>query len=385
MRIEAISAAVFNVSPRTNWSLVRVETDAGLTGWGEMSLNGWEPLLLAATDLRALELTGLELSEAQSRLRPAPRSPGGLVANAVTSGLQQALAAIEAESNSIPLWALLCTQQRATVPLYANVNRATTERSPAGFAAIASAAMAAGFHAFKAAPFDGVTPANCASAEGQARIAAGIDCVLALRDAVGRDARLMVDCHWRFDEARALDTLRALAPANLFWFECPMSEAPEHWPAYRRIHAAANAVGTRIAAAETQVGVAAFQAIFDAGIVDAVMPDVKYCGGPREMLAIAEAAAQSGVLFSPHNPTGPICTTYSVHLAAAVPDCDLLEFQFGESPLYFDLVAGGHPALVDGAFSVPTEPGLGLSIDEDLLAAHPYEPVPFGIETQLAG
>jgi len=385
MRVAGIAARIFNVSARTNWCFLQVETDAGLTGWGEASLNGWEPLLVAATALRADELTGLERSEAQARLTPAPRSPGGLAMNAVTSALHQALAAIEAESNSIALWALLGTQQRASLPLYANINRATADRSPAGFAASAQAAMAAGFRAFKAAPFDGVTPANCATEEGRALIKAGIERVFALRGTIGPQATLMVDCHWRFDEARAQDTLRALGPAGLYWFECPLSEAPEHWPAYRRIRAAAHAAGTRIAAAETQVGLAAFQALFEAGIVDVVMPDVKYCGGPREMLAIAQAAARAGVLFSPHNPTGPVGTMASLHVAAIAPQCDWLEFQFGESPLYFELTGGTHPPLLDGAFTVPVVPGLGLSIAEDLLAAHPYAPVPFGVETQFAG
>jgi galactonate dehydratase len=307
------------------------------------------------------------------------------VMNAITSALQQAIAAIDAESNSIPVWALLGKQQRTSVPAYANINRATTDRSPAGFAATAREAMAAGFNAFKAAPFDGVTPANCAGEEGRALINVGIERVLALRDAIGPDARLMVDCHWRFDEARAIDTLRELDAAKLFWFECPMNEAPDFWPAYQRIRAAAHAQGVRIAAAETQVGAPAFQAMFDSGIVDAVMPDIKYCGGPREMLAIAESAEQAGVLFSPHNPTGPVCTTASLHVASIAPQCDLLEFQFGESPLYYELLGGTHPLLENGAFTVPAEPGLGIDIDIETLEAHPYAPVPFGIESQIAG
>ncbi|HEY4375249.1 MAG TPA: mandelate racemase/muconate lactonizing enzyme family protein [Burkholderiales bacterium] len=384
MRIAGLAARIFNVSPKTNWCLVEVESDDGLTGWGEASLNGWEPMLVAATAQRADELTGLELHEAQALLNPAPRSPGGLVANAVTSALQQALAAIEAESNAIALWSLYGKQQRASVPLYANINRATIDRSPAGFAATAQTAMDQGFTAFKAAPFDGVTPANCHSEEGRALIAAGIERVLALRDAVGPDARLMVDCHWRFDEAAAVDTLRALDAARLYWFECPVSEATDNWPAYQRIRAAAHTQGVRIAAAETQVGAAAFQAMFDSGIVDAVMPDIKYCGGPREMLAIAESAEHAGVIFSPHNPTGPICTTASVHIASIAPRCDLLEFQFGESPLYFELLGGTHPLLANGAFAVPAEPGLGVEVDRAVLDAHPYAPVPFGIESQLS-
>jgi galactonate dehydratase len=115
------------------------------------------------------------------------------------------------------------------------------------------------------------------------------------------------------------------------------------------------------------------------------MPDVKYCGGPREMLAIAERAADSGVRFSPHNPTGPVCTQYSLHVAGVAPACEGLELQFDESPLYAALVAQGLPRLASGALAVPTGPGLGLALDVALLATHPWRPVPLGIESIGAG
>jgi galactonate dehydratase len=111
------------------------------------------------------------------------------------------------------------------------------------------------------------------------------------------------------------------------------------------------------------------------------MPDVKYCGGPREMLTIAQRAADAGVRFSPHNPTGPVCSQHSLHVAAVAPACEWLEMQFDESPLYGALVGQRNPVLVDGRLPVPTGPGLGLIVDEAVLAAHPYRPVPLGIES----
>jgi galactonate dehydratase len=384
-QIERISAHPFHVSTKTNWFFIRVECSGGHVGWGEASLNGWEPLLLAATQLRADELTGLTLTEASARVKASPHSPGGLVVNAVDSALQQAFALVEASVAGVPLWRVLGAQQRDRVPVYANINRATTERTPAGFARTAREALQKGFVGFKAAPFDGVTPANCASAEGQALIHQGIERVLAIRDAIGPDARLMVDCHWRFDETRAREVLQALAPARLYWFECPLSESVEHWPALQRIRSAARDQGVLIAAAETQVGRRAFQTLFEQQLYDAVMPDIKYCGGPREMLAIAELAAEHGVIFSPHNPTGPVCTLASLQVAAVAPQCQMLELQYGESPLYDTLVRDQHPTLTGGCFSVPSAAGLGAPLDEALLQAHPYQPVPFGIETLLGG
>ena len=380
-RIADVRARVFNVSDKTNWLFVSVHTEDGAVGWGEASLNGREPEIEAALKRSATECVGRAIDAAAARLEVDPAAQGGLAANAAVSAIQQALIGLQAEREGKPVHALLGSLARNVVPVYANINRATSVRTPAGFVATALRAQALGYPGYKAAPFDGVTPANVGTREGQRLIAHGIDCMLALRDAVGPTPRLMVDCHWRFDEARALEVLRALAPARLHWFECPLPEISVHWPALRRIRAATRDQGVLLAAAETQVGVAAFQTLFDEALYDVVMPDVKYCGGPREMLAIAKRAAEAGVRFSPHNPTGPVCTQYSLHVAAVAPECEGLEMQFDESPLYARLTAQAQPALVNGALVAPSMAGLGLVLDELVLAAHPCQQVPLGIES----
>lgn len=379
-RIAEVRPHGFNVSDKTNWFFVSVHTEDGAVGWGEASLNGREPEIEAALQCLASGCVGLPVDAAAARLTVDPAALGGLAANAAVSAVQQALIGVQAEREGKPVHALLGPLVRHEVPLYANINRATTVRTPEGFVATALRALACGYRGFKAAPFEGVTPAKAGTPEGQRLIAHGITCMLALRDAVGPAARLMVDCHWRFDETRALEVLRALAPARLHWFECPLPETPAHWPALRRIRAAANEQGVLVAAAETQVGVAAFQTLFDEALYDVVMPDVKYCGGPREMLRIAERAAKAGVRFSPHNPTGPVCTQHSLHAAAVAPECEGLEMQFDESPLYEEVVARGLPQLMGGALVVPTGAGLALGLDEEVLAAHPRKLVPPGIE-----
>jgi hypothetical protein len=194
--------------------------------------------------------------------------------------------------------------------------------------AVARQAQAQGFTRFKIAPFDGLTPALCGSSQGQAIIHRGIDCLQALRDAMGPEVLLMVDCHWRMDEARALSTLALLEPVGLHWFECPLAETHANWPALRRIRRAARQQGVLLAAAETQVGLSSFQAVFEEALYDVVMPDVKYCGGPWEMLRIAQQAHTHGVQFSPHNPSGPVCTWQSLQVALVAPACAMLELQF---------------------------------------------------------
>jgi galactonate dehydratase len=383
--IENVGFDALNVSPKTNWSFVCVRLSDGDGAWGEASLNAWEPMLRGAVELLDSRIRGLSLGQAHAALTVSPHAPGGLVHATAVSAVQQALLELTARERQQPWHEPLGPLRRQRVRAYANINRATVERTPAGFVATARRAAARGFTAFKAAPFDGLTPALCASAPGRQLIRHGIDCLLALRDTIGRDARLMLDCHWRFDEASALQTLRALAPARLHWFECPLPETLPHWPSIQRVRHAAKDQGVLLAAAETQIGVAGFAPLFEAGLYDVAMPDVKYCGGPWEMLRIAERAHDAGVQFSPHNPTGPVASLHSLNVAAVAPECDMVELQFDESPLFEQLMPGAHPALIDGCFAVPTQTALRVEPNLALLRAHPYRPVPAGVEALAAG
>ncbi len=378
-----IDSHVLHVSAKTNWWFLRVTDSSGAVGWGEGSLNGWEPVLDALVHHLRGAWTGRPLQEALEHAQTAPVAVAGLAGGTVVSAFLQALLSLQAQHAGQPPHALLGRAQRDVLPLYANINRATTQRDPAGFVATALRARAQGFTRFKAAPFDGLTPALCGTAEGQARIRHGIDCLVALREALGPDAWLMVDCHWRFDEAHALQALRDLEPVRLHWFECPLAETHANWPAIRRLRHAANAQGVRLAAAETQVGLAAFQSLFDEGLYDVVMPDVKYCGGPWEMLAIARRAADHGVAFSPHNPTGPVCTWQSLQVGLVAPECAMLELQFEESELTDQISQGVDLQVRAGSLHSPAPGQWTQQLDEALLAARPYRPVPPGIESLL--
>jgi galactonate dehydratase len=384
--IAALGFDVLNVSPKTNWSFVRVETQDGDTAWGEASLNAWEPVQRGAVQLVEQRIRGLTTEAAHEALSTlASFSPGGLAAASIVSAVQQALLELRARERQQSWQAALATARRTTLRAYANINRATIDRTPPGFVATARGAAAQGYTAFKAAPFDGLTPALCHTAEGRARLRHGIDCLLALRDAIGAAALLMVDCHWRFDEPSARETLRALAPARLHWFECPLPETPAHRPALQRVHAAARDAGVLLAGAETLMGVAGFQPLFDGGLLDVVMPDVKYCGGPWEMLRIAERAHEAGVVCSPHNPTGPIASLHSLNVAAVAPGEAMVEIQFDESPLFDRLIPGAHPAFQEGRLAAPTQTGLRLAPDTALFDAHPYVRVPPGVEALAVG
>lgn len=381
--LEHIDSHVLHVSAKTNWWFLRLTDSSGATAWGEGSLNGWEPVLDALTLHLRGQWIGLSIDEAVQRAETAPVSVLGLAGSCVTSALLQALLSLQAQHRRQAPHALLGPTRRQALPLYANINRATTERSPEGFKATARRAMAQGYTRFKAAPFDGLTPALCITPEGRSRIHHGIDCLFALREAIGPEALLMVDCHWRFDETHALKTLRDLAPVRLHWFECPLAETHANWEALRRLRHAAHEQGVLLAAAETQVGLAAFQALFDEGLYDVVMPDVKYCGGPWEMLRIAQRAADCGVGFSPHNPTGPVCTWQSLQAGLVAPECAMLELQFEESELTDQVSQGVDLQVRQGQLTLPRAQALTQQLDLAVLATHPYQPVPPGIESLL--
>jgi len=132
----------------------------------------------------------------------------------------------------------------------------------------------------------------------------------------------------------------------------------------------------KTAGGEMIVGADQAEAMCAAGLYDVLMPDIKYAGGYRGMLEMASVCARHGTAFSPHNPTGPIAHLASIHLCAASPTLQWLEHQWDESPLFDSLVGGVRSPLVDGAFVVPTAPGLGATLDRDLAAAHPWRPLP---------
>jgi galactonate dehydratase len=222
-------------------------------------------------------------------------------------------------------------------------------------------ALAQGHAAIKIAPFDEVQPGMDA-AEARHAMQPGLHRIAAVRAAIG-DRRLMVDCHWRFDWAGAEMLIDACVPFGLYWLECPIPETPAAIPDLVALRARANSAGMRLAGLETAILRDGFAPYFKAGAYDVMMPDVKYCGGPAEMRAIATDLARHGVAFSPHNPSGPICHAHSLHLCAATPGADLLEVQFDETPMFDSLVDRPPPPPIAGRVALPAgATGLGLAL-----------------------
>lgn len=386
MKIRSLTFHVLHVSARTNWSFLRAEMDSGFVGWGECSLNGWETLQREYCQQWAAELTGrtiLTVADAESSCALHLHSPGGLVEHSVKSATEQALLDAMAQRDGVPLWQLLGAPQRSSVEVYANINRATQPRSPEGFAASAKHAVAEGFRAIKLAPFDGVLPGNAETGHGAPLIATALARIRAVREAVGVDVKLMVDCHWRLTPKTSRNVLDALREVKLHWLECPISEQPQCHADIRAIREYANAQDVRLAGAEMQSDVEGFRPFIERGLYDTIMPDAKYCGGIGALRRIAGLAAKHGVQTAPHNPTGPMCNFASLHACIAGIGCDFLELQVGESELFTSAVAGASPSFERGQYRAPERAGLGAALDANVLAAHPYAPVSGGLDPSL--
>lgn len=368
--IENIAAISTRVSDKTVWNFVRVDSRDGRQGWGEATLQGASVEVHDHVTRLASALIGHDLTVPMDMKDIAGTCGRDLAQAAAISALDQALWDVLAQAAAKPLAQALGSPLRDEVELYANINRGTINRSPEGFAARAREAVARGFAAIKIAPFDGVEPGRDSSAQLDIAIAR----IAATRAAMGPEALLMVDCHWRLTENIAADLLRELAAQDIYWLECPMTEVEANFAALRRLRSQANAAGIRMAGCETMIGCSGFQPFLDAGVYDVIMPDVKYAGGVRELLRIAELAERSGVACSPHNPTGPIAHAQSLHLSAHLSLFPFLEFQYGESPLFFTLVTGALPDPQTGRSAVPQVPGLGIGLGGKDLRQHLVDP-----------
>jgi galactonate dehydratase len=371
--IDTLALLTVPAAPGTVWTFVRVRTADGLTGEGEATLLSDAAGLAAATALLAQSARGAPADPAArwawSTLRAAGRT--ALADAAVASAVDQALWDIEGRRRGEPIHALLGAAARTRIRAYANVNRRTRDRSPEGFAASARTAEAAGFTAIKIAPFDDVTPATVATPDGRRAIERGLERIAAAQAALGAANELMVDCHWRLDDATATAIIPELARHGVSWFECPIAEAPGAVARLRALRSAANERGMRLAGCEQMIAAEGFEPYLAAGAYDVIMPDVKYAGGLEEMLRIARLAARHGASVSPHNPSGPVCHLATLHVAAVADALLHIETQFDETPLFSTIVAGDAALPRDGACTLPAGPGLGARLVDPLPGAAP--------------
>lgn len=363
MKITGHRFDAVHVNHRGDWVFITIETDAGITGIGEMrSGRTYEPQLQSARAMLT-SLEGRDPREIASIYADLHRQAKTKADGFAISGIEPALWDILGKSLDAPVFRLLGGSNASETRLYANINRATTDRTPEGFAANASEAVRQGFDAVKLAPFDHL-PKDVDSASDAAD---GIACMEAVREAIGPDTDLLIDCHSHFTVKGSLEVADALRPLNLFWFEQPTPESNRE--ACLEVKAKC---GITTAGGEQRMYREDWTEVFEHRTMDIIMPDVTVVGGISELKTVADAASAWDMPTAPHGPFGPITIASHLHVMAACPSSIILEYGWGEIPWRHELMKPVE-TIENGRVKLSERPGLGFELNQDVLDAHRVE------------
>jgi galactonate dehydratase len=362
MRIVSLESRTVHVNQRGDWLHVILETDTGMRGFGEASHGGFGPdrdRIVEQILLHQVQpiLRDCDPSRLTATMTLVGRFVDGLASATAVSATEQALQDLAGKIAGVSCSHLFGDACPDLVPLYANINRGVVDRHPEGFAITAREAADAGFRAIKLAPFDGIDQRRIREPEQRTKVRYGIDCVAAVREAVGGAVDVMVDCHSSFDPGTASMVAQELATLGVTWFEepLPLTDIDAHVALRREVHR----LGMELVGGELLYGVAGFLPWISSGAFDVVMPDVKHCGGMDALRSIGQLANACGVAVAPHNPSGPVSTIASGHALAGLDSFRALEYAYGEVR-WRPRVIADIERVESGQLHLPDGPGLGI-------------------------
>jgi galactonate dehydratase len=367
MQITAIEPVIVAVNARGDWLFVQIHTDAGYVGLGEASHSHNDALAVAVLEDFARQLVGQDPRDIRRLWRQLWSREAGRIANTCLSAIEQALWDILGQSLGVPIRMLFggpVRDVRRGLRLYANINRHVRDRSPVGFAAAAREAASRGFTAIKLAPFDElIRPDHVRTGPG-ADWQAGVARVRAVREAIGDEVELAIDCHGRMEASEARQVAAELVDCRLFWIEEPVPhDRPQDLATLTRM------LSTPIASGESCFCLEGFRPFLARRVVDVLMPDVKHDGGLAETVHISRMAQGQGLLIAPHNPAGPVSTAATAQIICTVPNFLILEYAWGEASWRAELLDPPE-RIVNGRLMLPEGPGLGHRLNPKVVAAH---------------
>lgn len=375
MKITAIKTHVCHARMR-NWIFVKVLTDQpGLWGWGEATLEWHTRSVVGAIEDISQLLIGEDPRRIEHLWQMMYRQHfwhgNGVVRGTAISGIDIALWDILGKIHGVPCHELWGGRVRDHVRLYCHLGGGrmedfyeTSTANAERFAELALAAVADGFTAFKC-----MAVPETASLEGLKPVLAAEACVKAMREAVGPDIDIMVDCHARPSPRMGMRFAKALDSYGLYFFEEPC------WPeTIEDIARIQDAVTTPIATGERLITQHAFRELFEKRAASVIQPDITHCGGLTEARRIASMAEAYRVSVAPHNPQGPVSTAASLELGFATPSYIICESVHSDVPWRDDVVSESFTVEKAGRIVRPSsKPGLGIEINEKELARHPFE------------
>lgn len=354
----------FAVRPR--WLFVRVETDDGLIGWGEGSLEGHTEAVEGAFAALRERFLGTDPDRIEDVWQTAYRLGfyrGGPVLMSAISGLDQALWDIKGKRLGVPVWQLLGGKVRDRVPVYGWIGG----DRPDHVVAAAKARKAQGFTAVKM---------NGTEDVGWLDSFSKLDEVaerLASVKAVGMDAA--IDFHGRLHKGMAKQLANLLEPLRPLFIEEPLlSEHPE------AIKQLSQLTSTPIALGERLYSRWDYKPFLEAASIDIAQPDLSHAGGISESRRIAAMCEAYDVVVAPHCPLGPLALASCMQIALSTPNFAIQEMSLGihynteGADLTTYLKDPSVFAVADGCVAALEGVGLGIEIDEARVRETAKEP-----------
>ncbi|WP_027061875.1 galactonate dehydratase [Mesorhizobium loti] len=355
MKITALTTYI--VPPR--WLFLKIETDAGVTGWGEPVVEGRALTVEAAVKELADYLIGKDPRLIEDHWTVMHRGGfyrGGPILMSAIAGIDQALWDIKGKALGVPVHELLGGKLRDTIKVYSWIGG----DRPAEVADGAREVVARGFQALK---MNGTEELQIVDSHD--RIDAAVERVAMVREAVGPNIGIAVDFHGRVHRPMARMLVKELEPYRLMFIEEPVLS--ENREALKEIAALGS---TPIALGERLYSRWDFKSVFEQGAVDIIQPDLSHAGGITECRKIAAMAEAYDIAVAPHCPLGPIALAACLQLDAVSYNCFIQEQSLGihynAANDLLDYAANKDVfRYEDGYVAIPDGPGLGVEIDEE--------------------
>ncbi|AHJ34056.1 MULTISPECIES: galactonate dehydratase [Lactobacillaceae] len=347
---------VYKVKPR--WIFVKVLTDEGIAGWGEMISGTKTETVVAGANEMGKKLIGRNPFEIERLWQEMHRSffRGGPINGTIISGLEMALWDIKGKALNLPVYELLGGAARDRIRVYSWIGG----DRPSDVAEQAQERVDKGFTAIKM---------NATSElhyiDSYNKVQAVVDRVASIRDQVGDQLEIGIDFHGRVHRPMAKVLAHALEPYHPMFLEEVV--LPENWESFDDI---AREVSVPLATGERLYTRWDFKNLFRQGAVDIVQPDVALCGGILETRKIAAMAEAFDMGVAPHAPYGPVSLAATLQVDACTPNVFIQEQSLGiHYNQGFDLLDFVKNKEIfqykDSYVQLPKGPGLGIDMDED--------------------
>lgn len=385
MRIDRIETLHCRAGDRV-WSFLKVSTDEGLSGWAEFTEHVGSQNLAGVIEKLGEYIVGSdprEYERVRAVLFSKVRQASGGLAHRALGAIENALLDVTARSLGVPVWALFGGPIRERVPVYwshcgllrvrGNDPSGLTVRSLQDLEELGAEAAARGFRALKANIYlfrngAGVVHLPAWGAEGfpalnvtPPLIRAMVDEVTALQRGAGPDVEINIDVNCHFKPEGYVRLGRAFESLSLGWMELDVADA-------QALSSIRQACRVPIASGETLHGRQQYKRFFELSAFDVVIVDVAW-NGLFESLKIAALADMYEVNVAPHNYAGPLMTAMSANLATVIPNLRMMEVDVDGVPWRDELLS---PGLVvkDGELQLPSGPGWGSDVREEVIRAH---------------